>query len=889
MVKADYNRDYYADLDLPQTADVNDVKKQFRKLALKYHPDRNPGRESEVNSKFQTIQTAHEILASPESKAKYDANRARSGRFPTSSGVRGNPWQDIGKDFPPPPQRNTANNHRSNTSSRSSASAARYAKFPMNTPPPPPPRPQDNDDAKSRAEAFESMRFHGRKPAPTAPQPNSSAGASRPRPPPPPPDPRTAYTASQQKKAEASFGTRTPRASRSGFVPGSPMGDEAPVSSKHYATKRHTSLFEDTASAYQKPQASAPSSDQDDGGPRPFLDPRSSPYGGVRGEKFDPFSGAKLGRAGSTREIPRKPVGGDADAFGGASHRQRSFSVSDDADSPSKGAEGRRGSEANPGKAYHANTSARMPSSPTPSRFGERYTPKPPFQGGDEASSSGASAAAKFGSDKANNTTGRTNGGQPNVYPTPGHRSAESLTPNANESRFMRNSADNINTRFVAEEHTNANWQFNAGNEMGDENNPRRSQSQSANRGRRSPPKNRPQSRSTGMATAAAAAAAAAAGMAAEAFMNSDTDPASGGSTDAQQQQQKDQHRFDADQWREKIGSEHFVPVAPPRSATSPTRGNRMPMGKRRAKVHMTKGGSAGLMDDDETTSGEEKATGAPLNGGGTDSDNAMDIDTPMGDASPMPQVNGVRGVPLEPSRPEWRAGDANGFAGASPGSGASPTPGIGLGLNIGGPSGVPPLPPKIPVNEQTRFNTSNAAGSEDTDDLGANFADLKNVEPLAQRPSGLGSFEDLKTTLPFESQAAATPPLDRPHVRPPSKISFPRPPMHPRPPTAFGIPSMTPNRAAWDKYVAEFEVYLREWDVVDAQFLDHMIVRQGNLKKLKQHGWSPVASDEGMEKYYTWLEEDKQVHEKWTAYSNEHHRRVREFMAHKDKMKASS
>ncbi|KAL8372385.1 hypothetical protein RB595_001944 [Gaeumannomyces hyphopodioides] len=882
MVKADYNRDYYADLDLPQTADVNDVKKQFRKLALKYHPDRNPGRESEVNSKFQTIQTAHEILASPESKAKYDANRARSGRFPTSSGVRGNPWQDIAKDFPPPPQRN-ANNHRSNTSSRSSASAARYAKFPVNTPPPPPPRPQDNDDAKSRAEAFESMRFHGRKAAPTAPQPNSSAGASRPRP--PPPDPRqTAYTASQREKAEASFGTRTPRASRSGFVPGSPMGDEAPVSSKHYATKRHTSLFEDTASAYQKPQASAPSSDHDDGGPRPFLDPRSSPYGGVRGERFDPFSGTKLGRAGSTREIPRKPVGGDANAFGATTHRQRSFSVSDDADSPSKAAEGRRGSEANPGKAYHANTSARMPSSPTPSRFGERYTPKPSFQGGDDASSSGASAA-NFGSEKANSATGRTNGGQPNVYPTPGHRSAESLTPNANESRFMRNSADNINTRFVAEEHANANWQFNAGNEENDENGsgPRRSQSQSGNRGRRSPPKNRPQSRSAGMA--AAAAAAAAAGMAAEAFMSSGAD-APNGPADSEQQPQKDQHRFDADQWREKIGSEHFVPVAPPRSATSPTRGNRS--GKRRTKVHMTKGGSAGLMDDDETTSGEEKPAGAPLNGGGADSDNAMDIDTPMGDASPIPQVNGVRGVPLEPSRPEWRAGDANGFAGASPGSGASPTPGIGLGLNIGSPSAVPPLPPKIPVNEQARFNTSNAAGSEDTDDLGANFADLKNVEPLAQRPSGLGSFEDLKTTLPFESQAAATPPLDRPSVRPQGKITFPKPPMPPRPPTAFGIPSMTPNRSAWDKYVAEFEVYLREWDVVDAMFLDHMITRQGNTKKMKQKGWSAVASDEGMQQYYAWLEEDKQVHEKWTAYSNEHHRRVREFMAHKEKMKAS-
>lgn len=418
-------------------------------------------------------------------------------------------------------------------------------------------------------------------------------------------------------------------------------------------------------------------------------------------------------------------------------------------------------------------------------------------------------------------------------YPAPGHRSAESLATNANESRFMRNSADNINTRFVAEEHANANWQFNAG---GDENGsrPLRSQSQSGNRGRRSPPKTSQPSRDPGVAAgvaaaaAAAAASAAAAGMAARGFTNSGTNTPTG-SADPQQQPQKDQQGFDADQWREKIGSEHFVPVQPPRSATSPTRTSRS--SKRRPKVHMTKGGSAGLMDDDETTSGEEKSAGAPLNGGGADSDNAMDIDTPMGDAAPMPQANGVRGVPLEPSRPEWRAGDANGFAGAPPA--------VGLGLNMGGPSAVPPVPPKIPVKEQTRFNTSNVAGSEDTGDLGASFADFNNVEPLAQRPTGLGSFDDLKTTLPFESQAAATPPLDRPHARPSGKVNFPKAPVPPRPPTAFGIPSMTPNKSAWDKYVAEFEAYLREWDVVDAKFLDHMIARQSNAKKLKQRGWS--------------------------------------------------
>ncbi|KAI6785142.1 Chaperone protein-like protein [Emericellopsis cladophorae] len=62
-------RDYYADLDLPPTAEAADIKKQYRKLALKYHPDRNPGREQEVNAQFLIIQTAHDILTNPSERA----------------------------------------------------------------------------------------------------------------------------------------------------------------------------------------------------------------------------------------------------------------------------------------------------------------------------------------------------------------------------------------------------------------------------------------------------------------------------------------------------------------------------------------------------------------------------------------------------------------------------------------------------------------------------------------------------------------------------------------------------------------------------------------------------------------------------------------------------
>lgn len=48
-------------------------------LALEYHPDRNPGRESELNTKFQAIQVAHEILCDPHQRLKYDTERLRAG------------------------------------------------------------------------------------------------------------------------------------------------------------------------------------------------------------------------------------------------------------------------------------------------------------------------------------------------------------------------------------------------------------------------------------------------------------------------------------------------------------------------------------------------------------------------------------------------------------------------------------------------------------------------------------------------------------------------------------------------------------------------------------------------------------------------------------------
>jgi curved DNA-binding protein len=63
--------DYYAVLGIPKTASDDDIKKAYRKLARKHHPDLNPNDEA-ANKKFQQINEANEILSDPEKRKKYD-------------------------------------------------------------------------------------------------------------------------------------------------------------------------------------------------------------------------------------------------------------------------------------------------------------------------------------------------------------------------------------------------------------------------------------------------------------------------------------------------------------------------------------------------------------------------------------------------------------------------------------------------------------------------------------------------------------------------------------------------------------------------------------------------------------------------------------------------
>ena len=64
-------RDYYEVLGVTKNANSKEIKQAYRKLAVKYHPDRNEG-DKEAEEKFKEAAEAYEVLSNPEKKSRYD-------------------------------------------------------------------------------------------------------------------------------------------------------------------------------------------------------------------------------------------------------------------------------------------------------------------------------------------------------------------------------------------------------------------------------------------------------------------------------------------------------------------------------------------------------------------------------------------------------------------------------------------------------------------------------------------------------------------------------------------------------------------------------------------------------------------------------------------------
>src|SRR2546429_7382324 len=68
---ATQTKDYYAILGVKKNASVDDIRKAFRKLARKYHPDVNPG-DKKAEEKFKEISEANDVLSDPKKRKIYD-------------------------------------------------------------------------------------------------------------------------------------------------------------------------------------------------------------------------------------------------------------------------------------------------------------------------------------------------------------------------------------------------------------------------------------------------------------------------------------------------------------------------------------------------------------------------------------------------------------------------------------------------------------------------------------------------------------------------------------------------------------------------------------------------------------------------------------------------
>ncbi|MDP2778701.1 MAG: J domain-containing protein [Anaerolineales bacterium] len=87
-------KDYYKILDVSRKAGADDIRKAYRKLAMQYHPDKNPG-DKKAEEKFKEINEAYQVLSDEQKRARYDQLGSAYSNFRTSGGRPGDfQWDD---------------------------------------------------------------------------------------------------------------------------------------------------------------------------------------------------------------------------------------------------------------------------------------------------------------------------------------------------------------------------------------------------------------------------------------------------------------------------------------------------------------------------------------------------------------------------------------------------------------------------------------------------------------------------------------------------------------------------------------------------------------------------------------------------------------------------
>ncbi len=93
-------KDYYKILGVAESASAEEIKKVYRKLAVKYHPDKNPDNPKQAEAKFKEISEAYYILSDEKRRQQYDTMRKFGGGFQGNyAGAQGFNFEDLLRQF----------------------------------------------------------------------------------------------------------------------------------------------------------------------------------------------------------------------------------------------------------------------------------------------------------------------------------------------------------------------------------------------------------------------------------------------------------------------------------------------------------------------------------------------------------------------------------------------------------------------------------------------------------------------------------------------------------------------------------------------------------------------------------------------------------------------
>ncbi|PHH51948.1 J protein JJJ1 [Ceratocystis fimbriata CBS 114723] len=922
MVKIDFNRDYYGDLGVSPSATDAEIKKQFRKLALQYHPDRNRGNEEDSNEKFQIIGAAHEILSDPTQRAKYNAGRAQyTSGFPRASGVRGNPWANAGSQFQPPPRRTNAKPSGSGVPPPHPTGTGRFSNFASAVPPTAKQGSSSasSDGLKSAYAAWQNMRNEKSNSSPHKQPPSPSKNASYA--PPPPPRPSAAQpvrrpvpkTPTQKARAESSFGT----ARRAGFHPRSD-GDEPPVSSSNYSTSNRRRMEDLYANAGDD------ENDLDDYKPEKPPRPRVSTQHSI--PRAEAFADTTSDESSSEGEAPTKvpnaarpkiPMPRRRAAAPKRTHDQAStdasrksphddefdtgtstagFSTPAGATTPMYDFPLRLSSTRNilaknallptTVTPHPAELQPNIEQSSRPASNGRSFSSRPPCQSGFTAGcncgqprdteSFSVSCAARSQVYLSTSSTSLlpfevVQKQMLNVLINPADSKAESarsqILETASPQRVLH-SLGNIRSDKTNMPHSSS---FN----LGDLASQLPTEPASGTFSRRSTgnieTQFSPQASESFTFSAGGAPTSGSGGDATSFFQPKSTSARgeAGSSTSANMFFSRSpscsptkQSTFDPATWSAKFGRETFVPqrVSPTRSNTS----------RSATQKHASMRSSASQRSNSSESSTMETPIGKSARGNrsGIDSPNAMDIDSPpsCGQATRTPKV-----PPLPPKIPQ--ASHARNVP-------VEPAKKEWRSGDLGGGPAIPQdLPQRRPVDGGFR-------GSEDSPEFYDSLNDLRNVEPFISQP-GLHSMGDLKMNLPFESKPEPTP------LKAPSygnakvqSLDFPQVPIAP----VFPMASYTGAPLGANElqgYKIKFQQYLRDWEVFNRRIVTHFERRQAELEAVRASlGAADLLGDAKLRDQLEWARQDREVRSRWSMAWEEHEIQVQQYLEVKSRAK---